>query len=240
MNKVIIRANHPVLKRVDKPVDESKVGAEIMKLVGKGYEIESVESPGQKHTVYKSAHPRRADDHYPTIDLRCVQGLTRSIMLTEPIVDCCAPNGSGIIDGLKSLGYDNSFGVPDALVGKLASPARWVVYNPPYKRDIVDKIISRQIERVKSREIDGAAALLRSTFDHAGNRNEMFRDCPYYFGQIKLCFRPIWIEPNPDEKKTSPFWNYVWHVWTRLPSERVILHDEGTAAHVLYYHHDGA
>jgi hypothetical protein len=34
-------------------------------------------------------------------------------------------------------------------------------------------------------------------------------DHPYYYGQIKLRFRPWWSE----ERTAQPIHNYVWHVW---------------------------
>jgi hypothetical protein len=51
-------------------------------------------------------------------------------------------------------------------------------------------------------------------------------ESPFYFGQIKLLFRPWWSE----ERKSQPIHNYVWHIWTheRLQNHcPVVLYSEG-------------
>lgn len=159
-----------------------------------------------KKPYVHSNYPRKANDDYQTVDPRCVQGLVGTIYISrqERVVDCCAPNGSGIVEELQRLGYI-SYGVDDAF-GDIK--AAWVVTNPPYKRPKVDQILERQIERVKKGEIVGFAALMRNNFDFAKSRWDMFTNT-LYAGQIHLMFRPYWVE----EKKSSPIHNFVWHVW---------------------------
>jgi hypothetical protein len=121
------------------------------------------------------------------------------------IVDPCAPNGSGIVDQLRAAGF-NAVGLPDAM-GEFSGD--WIITNPPYDRRIVDKIMTRQIERVAAGEFAGFASLNRAGFDFAKSRVDMFANCPQYFGQIKLLFRPYWTE----SRKAQPIHNYCWHIW---------------------------
>jgi hypothetical protein len=161
----------------------------------------------------QSNFERKENDDYQTIDKRCVQGLIEKCNIPkEGIVDCCASHGSGIVSSLNELGY-NATGCKDAFVEKIN--AKWVITNPPYKKKLVDEILWRQIERINSGEICGFAALLRAQFDYAKSRWDMFSLNEFYTGQVKLCFRPIWAEPIPGEKKVEPIHNYVWHIWTK-------------------------
>lgn len=158
----------------------------------------------------KSNYPRREGDYYPTIDSRCVKALMETLPYIGRglICDPCAPSGSGIIDSLLEMGY-KAKGLGDAYKKRLPTGTQWVVSNPPYDRGVVQKIIQRQINRVAAGEVEGIAMLMRSTFDHAKKYMPLFCNSIYYAGQIKLTFRPRWIE----ESKGSPIHNYVWHVW---------------------------
>lgn len=151
-----------------------------------------------------SKYERIKDDNYQTVDPRCVRALLDCVIIKGHVVDCCAPNGSAIVDELAKLGV-NVDGAGDAFSDFHAD---WVVTNPPYDRKIVDKILYRQIERVMNKEITGFATLMRSNFDFAKSRFEMF-DNTYYAGHVKLMFRPWWSE----DKKAQPIHNFVWHIW---------------------------
>lgn len=150
---------------------------------------------------------RRENDHYPTIDPRCVDGLVHYIGIAGDIVDCCAPSGSGIVDSLTKMEYSARC-IPDAFSDFCCD---WIVSNPPYKKGMVDKIIEKQISRIESKETFGVAMLLRTNFDHAKTRKHLFEH-PNYYGQIKLCFRPYWTE----DRKHSPIHNFVWHIWSSV------------------------
>lgn len=152
----------------------------------------------------KSNFERVAGDFYPTIDTRCVHALVKSIKIDGPIVDCCAPDGSGIVDELVKLGY-RAFGVPDAFAD---ISARWVITNPPYSKDIVLKILESQVARVQNLTYWGFASLMRTGFDHGKRYSHLFKS-PFYAGQIKLLFRPWWSENHSQ----APIHNFVWHVW---------------------------
>jgi hypothetical protein len=171
-----------------------------------------------------SNYERRPDDDYQTIDKRCVYGFLEHFPKIVSCVDVCAKNGSGIVDTLKECGY-NAKGIGDAFTNDLITD--WIVTNPPYKRPLVDQIIIQQMQRLARGQINGFAALLRSNFDFAKSRQPLFVN-PYYYGQIKLCFRPWWSE----ERKAQPIHNYVWHIWTLLfsrnyPYNSVVLYSSG-------------
>lgn len=178
-----------------------------------------------KQTPYmKSRFKRRKNDHYPTIDTRCVDALLHFVphTNTEGIVDVCAPQGSAIIDYLKSLGI-SAWGIPDAFSNDGIDSAKSIVTNPPYDISVVDKIIYHQIERLKQPNgLEMVAMLLRTNFDHAIGRKEMFSENKYYWGQIKLCFRPWWTK----SRRMPPFHNFVWHIWTHMPhyEKRVVYY----------------
>lgn len=152
----------------------------------------------------RSNFPRIADDNYQTIDERCVKALIESVVMGGWFADCCAKNGSGIVDSLKKMGIFAE-GMDDAF-GK--TYANWIVSNPPFDKKIVDNIIWAQIERLHG-QAHGVAMLLRSNFDFAKSRWSMFSDNPNYYGQIKMLFRPWWVA----DKKSSPIHNFVWHIW---------------------------
>lgn len=160
-----------------------------------------------------SNYERRADDHYPTIDGRCVQALVETWKLSGRLVDCCAPQGSGIADRLKELGYDAYC----AGMVNFIDPADWIVTNPPYARGVVDEIAEAAIERLQWREVKGVAFLMRANWDLAIRRSELFDLC-LYRGQTRMRFRPWWSE----DRKAQPIHNYVWHVWTAGEGEPVI------------------
>lgn len=164
-----------------------------------------------------SNYARRLNDHYPTIDPRCVWGLLEHINLrTRRVIDNCAPKGSSITKELHNNGID-SWWFGDAF-GELKYTFDWIVTNPPYDKGIVDEILFRQIDRLESGEVFGFASLHRTGFDHAKGRYKsgLFNGNPFYRGQIKLCFRPYWSDKP---KKHEPIHQFVWHIWT---SERGI------------------
>lgn len=166
-----------------------------------------------KKPYVHSNFSRKEDDNYQTIDPRCVRALVDSVYISrqERIVDCCSPSGSGIVKELNNLAYI-AYGAEDAF-GEIK--ADWIVSNPPYKRGLVDGIIWAQLDRITRGSVFGVAMLLRNNFAFAKSRWDMFENNPYYYGEIKMLFRPIWIEPVPGEKKIEPIHNYVWHIWRK-------------------------
>ncbi len=160
-----------------------------------------------------SGYERRADDNYQTLDSRCIDALLATWPVTGRIVDCCAPQGSGIVDRLVALGHD-AHGAADAFGDFKAD---WIVTNPPYKRGLVDEIAEAAIARVRERETQGAAFLMRANWDFAASRAGLF-DRRWYAGQTRMRFRPYWSA----ERKSSPIHNFVWHVWQSTDGEPVV------------------
>ena len=55
-----------------------------------------------------------------------------------------------------------------------------------------------------------------------------------YFGQIKLCFRPWWVERKKGDN--GPIHNYVWHVWRRgVYAVHVVKYANGDALALSTY-----
>ena len=158
----------------------------------------------------RSGRERIADDNYQTVDHRCVQALVETVNMSggTKVVDVCSPQGSGIIDYFEDTNVE-ALPCSDAFIDYV--DADWIIFNPPYKRDIVDKIIYRQIQRIVDNQVSCVAALLRTGFDHAKTRKPMFQTSPYYDGQIKMLFRPLWFI----DTDITPIHNYVWHIWSR-------------------------
>lgn len=160
-----------------------------------------------------SNYVRKENDDYQTVDLRCVQALVDTISLWGEVVDCCSPNGSGIVNHLLHLGY-NARGLDDAFA---YVNAHWIVSNPPYKKGLVDKIINAQLDRLG--DVEGVCMLLRNNFDFAKSRWNMFAANCYYYGQIHMLFRPKWFT----EDKASPIHNFVWHIWRLGTLEKPVV-----------------
>lgn len=159
----------------------------------------------------RSGHERIANDNYQTVDHRCVQAFVetmngRYFSGEEIVTDVCSPTGSGILDYFEGTNTTvNTCSDAFAAIPKTT----WIITNPPYERNIVDKIILRQLERLRYGVVYGFAALLRTGFDHAKTRKIMFKDETMYLGQIKMLFRPVWFV----DTDTTPIHNYVWHIW---------------------------
>lgn len=161
----------------------------------------------------RSNYERIPGDDYQTVDPRCVQALIDTWdEVRYVIVDCCAPNGSALVDELERIGH----GTPrrEATVDFIG-PADWIVTNPPYMRGVVDEIVTAAVDRVARGEILGAAFLMRANWDLAAKRSGLFGS-RLYAGQTRLRFRPWWSA----ERKAQPIHSYCWHVWSRFVNAR--------------------
>ena len=180
-------------------------------------------SPGKVPFVH-SRYARRADDHYPTIDGRCVQALVETWPIGGVIVDCCAPQGSGIVDWLCDHGHDaRCAGTVD-----FSGHADWIVTNPPYKRGLVDEIARQAVHHCQQGRVQGVALLMRPIWDLAACRTGLF-DLSLYRGQTRLQFRPWWSE----ERKAQPIHNFVWHVWAQGEGDPVVKYWPPSSAAVV-------
>lgn len=163
-----------------------------------------------------SRFERRAQDHYPTIDSRCVDALLDTWPVFGEVVDCCAPQGSGIVDALNASG---GFSGKAECASTADAPfkANWIVTNPPYARGIVNEIAQVIVSRVASGNISGAAMLMRANWDLARGRADLFEP-PWYAGQTRLRFRPFWT----NERTAQPIHSFVWLLWSKWNGEPVI------------------
>lgn len=160
-----------------------------------------------------SNYERIEGDNYQTIDPRCVQALVESWEIRGTVVDCCAPNGSGIVTDLAARGYWATG------LSNYIEPygCDWIITNPPYNRRVVDDIVEYAVHKVREEEIYGAAFLMRANWDFAACRKYVFSP-PYYRGQIRMRFRPWWSE----ERTAQPIHNYVWHIWQPGSGEPIV------------------
>jgi hypothetical protein len=189
-----------------------------------------------------SGYERIADDDYKTIDPRCTYAFLQHFK-PRVAVDVCAPSGSGIVDVLKECGITAASAL-DAFSDEyriysgsntVFSRPDWIVSNPPYKPwTRTNEIIYRQIGRLQDGEVDGVAMLMRWGFDFASTRRPMFELNHYYYGQIKLLFRPKWIEKDDmqeGEEEHQPFHPFVFHIWTVKGRQEcqhpVVLYSDG-------------
>ncbi len=142
-----------------------------------------------------SGYARFEDDHYPTIDPRCMKALLSGWDIPFPALDpfCSSPET----------------GLAPAQVGDLrdASQYRSVVTNPPYARNIVNDLVSQCVDKVKSGDVEVAALLMRLQWDCAKSRVALF-ESPFACS-LRLLFRPYWLT----ERKSSPIHNYQWLIW---------------------------
>jgi hypothetical protein len=153
-----------------------------------------------------SGYARKAGDNYQTVDERCVQALVESIDLQGKLIDICGAQGSAIVNQLQANGYDAE-GAPQAFVHHQCN---WIVTNPPYELNIVDKFIEHALAHVVAGEALGACFLMRASWDFSQRRSKFF-DHPIYEGQVRMRFRPWWTE----SRVAQPMHNYVWHIWSK-------------------------
>lgn len=81
-----------------------------------------------------------------------------------------------------------------------------VVTNPPYS--IASDFINEALNRMRP-EKGVVAMLLRTDFDHAKTRRDLFADHPAFAKKLVLTKRIQWFE----ESKSSPSFNHAWFIW---------------------------
>ena len=150
-----------------------------------------------------SGYPRIENDNYQTVDSRCLDSLLEIYDFEGPILDpCVSPEGeSQLVTQLIDRGYK-------AVGGSLYDHnCNSVITNPPYKRDVVDKIAAEILYQVQSGQLKWAALLVRSGWDQAKKRQYLFND-PAFTGLVRLTFRPWWTS----SRKAQPIHGYQWVV----------------------------
>jgi hypothetical protein len=81
-----------------------------------------------------------------------------------------------------------------------------IVTNPPYElaTEFIERALSFQ------RPVEGVVAmLLRTDFDHAKTRANLFAGCAVFAKKIVLTKRIKWFE----DSKGQPSFNHAWFVW---------------------------
>ena len=152
-----------------------------------------------------SGYPRVDGDNYQTVDSRCLDSLLEcyDFDFNGTILDpCVSEDGeSQLVTQLLDKGYD-------AVAGCLYDhECQVVITNPPYARNIVDKIAAEILCQVQSGKLLYAALLVRSGWDQAKKRQYLFDD-PAFSGLVRLTFRPWWTE----SRKAQPIHGYQWVV----------------------------
>ena len=154
-----------------------------------------------------SKFTREPNDHYATVDPRCMIALRASWDLPLPAIDVCHGSDPTPLHPARNGHMRDILGPP-----RIGS----VITNPPYKRGLVDSIMSTLIDCVRTNDLDLVAALLRVQWDCASTRAHMFE--PPFAGTVKLQFRPWWFE-----KRSSPIHNYQWLIWDRRHTGEPII-----------------
>lgn len=87
-----------------------------------------------------------------------------------------------------------------------------IITNPPF--NLAEEFIFHTLQLLPW---DGMAAfLLRTDFDHAKRRWDLFGHCPFFYGKVVLTKRIVWFEPKPGEKGKSPSFNHAWFIWHKI------------------------
>lgn len=108
-----------------------------------------------------------------------------------------------IREGDNFLSY-TSYPGPGALLG--------VVTNPPY--NIAPQFIRQALAFPSTHFV---AMLLRSDFDHAKTRADLFGSSTTFSRKVVLTKRIVWVE-REDGKRASPSENHAWYIWDKFPS----------------------
>jgi hypothetical protein len=118
--------------------------------------------------------------------------------------------GSGkMVNALLKIGFDVT--ASDIATGRdfLSQPApkpfRAIITNPPY--DLAAEFIHRAIMMIPTHGF--VAMLLRTDFDHAKTRADLFGKHPYFAKKVVLTKRIKWFE----DSKGQPSFNHAWFIW---------------------------
>jgi hypothetical protein len=84
-----------------------------------------------------------------------------------------------------------------------------IVTNPPFKA--ATDFIARAIGLTK-RDLGFVAMLLRTDFDHAKTRTNLFKGSPQFAKKLVLTRRIIWF----DRPGAAPSYNHAWFIWDWL------------------------
>lgn len=177
----------------------------------------------QRHSEYE----RQPDDLYETPEwvTECIIPHLpgKSVRLWEP----CAGLGK-MVDVLKRHGhhvFSSDISSGSDFFDFDVAEASWIVTNPPFNRapDFIRHALALT-EPVRG----GVAALLRTDFDHAATRRDLFAEHPAFSRKIVLTKRIVWFERPEGEPKAAPSFNHAWFIWDwqKFPNREPVINYE--------------
>lgn len=155
-----------------------------------------------------SGYARKERDLYET-----PEWVTLALAKHLPTTDCVVwepAAGSGkMVNALLKIGFDvTASDIADGrdfLTQPAPKPFRAIITNPPY--ELAAEFIHRAIMMIPARGF--VAMLLRTDFDHAKTRQDLFGKHPYFAKKVVLTKRIKWFE----ELKGQPSFNHAWFIW---------------------------
>jgi hypothetical protein len=157
----------------------------------------------------ESGYERKERDLYET-----PAWVTEALIPHLPCTGCTvwepAAGGGKIVAALLKAGFDvtaSDIGTGrDFLTTQSApKPIRAIITNPPY--EFATEFIYRAIKMTPAHGF--VAMLLRTDFDHAKTRADLFADCKLFAKKIVLTKRIKWFENS----KGQPSFNHAWFIW---------------------------
>lgn len=167
--------------------------------------------------------PRSANDYFtPTWSALLALLQCENFLEGSGVFDPCCGDGQIIRAcrelGLRADGQDlHDYGVfpsgHDFLeMNGLPEGFSHIVTNPPYgpRNSLAVKFIEHSLKLVSP--IGGSVImLLTDGFDNAKGRKHLFRNNPYFMGELRPLARHKWT--NLDHSENDPSKNHVWYVW---------------------------
>ena len=164
-----------------------------------------------------------------SIDPRCAAALVDSLYIPGAIWEPCAAKGSALADELERL-LDEAVCRSSNALQKPPGVCRASVTNPPYGLPVCNQIVQHLRDCVADGELDMAAILLRTQWDH-GKRRSRLLDHPPFAGSIRLRFRPWWWKT----RRAQPIHDFQWLIFDRRHQGEPIIrywprHDHAESA----------
>jgi len=154
-----------------------------------------------------SGYERKERDLYETPEW-VTEALLPHLPQLDMIWEPAAASGKMVRALAKAPAYvvatDISEGV-DFLKTPLQAGCDAIITNPPY--EFATAFIQHGLALMHARGI--VAMLLRTDFDHAKTRSNLFADCSAFAKKIVLTKRIKWFE----DSKGQPSFNHAWFIW---------------------------
>ena len=156
-----------------------------------------------------SGYERKERDLYETPEW-VTHALTNRFLRPPEVVwePACATGkmtrALGMLDA-KIVGSDISEGA-DFLETDPPDGCDAIITNPPYA--LAQQFIRRALHLME-KPLGQVAMLLRTDFDHARSRLDLFDSCPAFATKVVLTKRIKWFE----DSKGQPSFNHAWFIW---------------------------